>query len=452
VSFRRYGQYKESGVSSLGKIPAHWDVKRIHHLTSRISSGKTPLGGSETYVDEGIIFLRSQNVYDEGLELEDVVFISEITDAQMAVSRVQPRDILLNITGASIGRSCAVPEGFPPANVNQHVCAIRMSNQDQVPFISWCFRSAAMKAQMDYVQNGAAREGLNFEQIATLSVAVPPSDEQPTISAFLERAVSATNKLVAEQQRLIDLLKEKRQAVITHAVTRGLNPNAPMKDSGIEWVGDIPRHWECACLSRVAQRVVVGIAEAATHAYADEGIAILRSTNIRPGAIGGDILFIDPSFAKDRDTKQLHAGDLVTVRTGNAGVTAVVPRELDGCQCFTMLITTLNDQSRAEYYCYWMNSVAAQRYFTLEGWGTAQVNISVPILKALPVPIPPHSEQREIVAYLDREVGKIDSLCDEVETAISLLQERRSALISAVVTGKVDVRGVVGTEIQEAAA
>lgn len=111
-----------------------------------------------------------------------------------------------------------------------------------------------------------------------------------------------------------------------------------------------------------------------------------------------------------------------------------------------MLITTLNAGSLAEYYCYWMNSLPAQCYFSLEGWGTAQVNISVPILKALPVPIPPTSEQKEIVTYLDREVGKLDTLTAEAQCAIDLLQERRTALISAAVSGQIDVRNSVASD------
>ena len=112
-----------------------------------------------------------------------------------------------------------------------------------------------------------------------------------------------------------------------------------------------------------------------------------------------------------------------------------------------MLITTLNEGSLADYYCYWMNSVSAQCYFSLEGWGTAQVNISVPILKALPIPIPPTSEQRAIVTYLNHEVGKFKSLTDEAQRAIDLLQERRTALISAAVIGQIDVRTFAEREV-----
>src|SRR5690606_619956 len=134
-------------------------------------------------------------------------------------------------------------------------------------------------------------------------------------------------------------------------------------------------------LARVAERVAVGIAVAATHAYAGEGVPILRATNIRPGQITGELLYINEDFADGLGSKLMRAGDLVTVRTGNAGVTAVVPKELDGCQCFTMLITTLSKGCDSEYYCLLLNSHYAKNYFSLEGWGTAQINISVPILK-----------------------------------------------------------------------
>ncbi|ONO66791.1 hypothetical protein A8D73_03455 [Burkholderia cenocepacia] len=147
-----------------------------------------------------------------------------------------------------------------------------------------------------------------------------------------------------------------------------------------------------------------------------------------------------PEFSADRDSKAIEAGDLVTVRTGNAGVTAVVPDNLSPCQCFTMLITTLKGDNLSEYYCLWMNSEAAMCYFQLEGWGTAQVNISVPILKALPVVMPPLNEQRAIVEFIKNEVDKLDALSRQASNVIGLLKERRSALISAAVTGKIDVR------------
>jgi type I restriction enzyme S subunit len=283
---------------------------------------------------------------------------------------------------------------------------------------------------------------LSADALGAFEVVVPMAKEQADIATFLDRETAKIDALVEEQRRLIELLKEKRQAVISQAVTKGLDPNVPMKDSGVEWLGEVPAHWGVGSLARVAERVVVGIAEAATHAYADHGTPILRSTNIRAGRIVGEILYVTEEFADSRGSKLIKAGDLVTVRTGNAGVTAVVPSDLDGCQCFTMLITSLAGGCDPAFYCYLLNSVSSQRYFSLEGWGTAQVNISVPILKALPVTIPTPSEQQAIVAYLARVTKRMDALVAEAEAAMALLQERRSALISAAVTGKIDVRGL----------
>jgi type I restriction enzyme S subunit len=264
--------------------------------------------------------------------------------------------------------------------------------------------------------------------------------EQSSIAAFLDQETRKIDALVEEQRRLIDLLKEKQQAVISHAVTRGLNPDAPMKLSGYPLIGTIPKNWHAGKLRRFATRVVVGIAEATTQAYADDGVPILRATNIRPGKIEGEILRIDPTFSGDRRSKQLRAGDLVTVRTGYPGVTAAIPKELGGCQCFTMLITTLRNSQSARYHCYFLNSTFARQYFDVEGWGSAQTNISVPILQDCPVPSPSFREQEEIADYLDERCKITDSLIFEANHAIDLFQERRSALISAAVTGKIDVR------------
>jgi len=148
-----------------------------------------------------------------------VVFITEAVDEAMSVSRVKANDILLNITGASIGRSCVVPSELPSANVNQHVCVIRLENSSQVPFVGWLFKSATIKNQIDHAQNGAAREGLNFVQIGTMSVALPPAAEQESIASFLNLQTVQLDALNAEAQRAIDLLQERRTALISAAVT-----------------------------------------------------------------------------------------------------------------------------------------------------------------------------------------------------------------------------------------
>jgi type I restriction enzyme S subunit len=245
MSFPRYERYKDSGVEWLGQVPEHWKVGRVKRLADKIGSGKTPLGGSEVYAAQGVLFLRSQNVYDDGLRLDEAVYIAPEVDEEMENTRVKPGDILLNVTGASIGRTCIVPTPFPSANVNQHVCIIRISKRNFREYAAMALKSGVTKAQIDLAQNGAARDGLNFDQIGNLIFAMPiAGDESAAIVRFLERELVQVDMLIEEQRRLIDLLKEKRQAVISHAVTKGLNPDAPMRPSGVEWLGDVPRTWK----------------------------------------------------------------------------------------------------------------------------------------------------------------------------------------------------------------
>lgn len=210
---------KNSGVEWLGEVPEHWEVSKIGFLSNKIGSGKTPKGGSEVYSDEGIIFIRSQNVYDEGLRLEDVVFISKEIDEEMSNTRVRPGDILLNVTGASIGRTTLVPYNFDVANVNQHVCIIRINSIEMRPYISLVMKSTTVKIQIDAFQNGAAREGLNFEQIANIQIALPSISEQIAITNYLDNSTCKIDTLMAKAEKAIELLKEQRTALISATVT-----------------------------------------------------------------------------------------------------------------------------------------------------------------------------------------------------------------------------------------
>ncbi len=154
------------------------DTLRLKLLTNKVGSGKTPKGGREVYSNEGVVFLRSQNVYDDGLRLDDVVFIDDEIDEEMHQTRVRPGDVLLNITGASIGRTCIVPTPFPRANVNQHVCIIRLRKITDPSFVSYSLKSLFIKDQIRSMENGSSREGLNFEQVGNLHLHLPPLPEQ----------------------------------------------------------------------------------------------------------------------------------------------------------------------------------------------------------------------------------------------------------------------------------
>jgi type I restriction enzyme S subunit len=211
---------KDSGVEWLGEIPTHWDVKRLAHTTSKIGSGKTPSGGAEVYTSDGVMLLRSQNIHFGDLRLADVAFIDVVTDAEMAGSRVQESDVLLNITGASLGRCCVAHLNGIPANVNQHVCVIRPRGQFFEPeFLALAVASQAVQAQIFNTENGISRDALNFEQIGQLRIARPPLGEQHDILAFSNRETAKIDALIEKILDAIDQLNELRTALISAAVT-----------------------------------------------------------------------------------------------------------------------------------------------------------------------------------------------------------------------------------------
>ena len=221
---------KESGVEWLGEIPMHWEVRRLKHVTEKIGSGKTPKGGAERYVDDGVMFLRSQNVHFGGLRLADVAHIDTITDNEMSGSRVREGDVLLNITGASLGRSCVARLEGADANVNQHVCILRtVQRQNDPDFLAYSIESTSLQDQIFNNENGVSRDALNFEQIGELVISRPAIEEQKSIAAFLDRETAKLDSLIDKVQEAIELLKELRTALISAAVTGKIDVREEME-------------------------------------------------------------------------------------------------------------------------------------------------------------------------------------------------------------------------------
>lgn len=211
---------KDSGVEWIGEIPEHWEVGVIKYGTLKIGSGKTPKGGSEVYKDEGIIFIRSQNVYDEGLQLENCTYISDEIDEDMAGTRVYYNDVLLNITGGSIGRCCLYDIKTDHANVNQHVCIIRTNNDIILPkYMKYFWNSNVGKNSINIYQTGANREGLNFEQIGNTKIPYLSLEEQQRIADYLDKKCSTIDKLISKKEKVIEKLTEYKKSLIYECVT-----------------------------------------------------------------------------------------------------------------------------------------------------------------------------------------------------------------------------------------
>jgi type I restriction enzyme S subunit len=369
------------------------------------------------------------------------------TPEQIRRFTLRAGDVLITKDSESwtdIAVPAVVAEDLPGVLCGYHLAHIRPEPGCIGAFLGRAFAAIGPRDQFQIAANGITRFGLGGDAIRTGVFAIPPETEQRAIAAFLDRETAKIDVLIAKKERLIELLQEKRTELIARAVTRSLNPNVPMKDSGVKWLGEIPAHWHLRKLKHVCERVFVGVAEAATFAYVDDGVPMLRSTDVRANRIRtDDIRCIDRRFADRLPSKQLRTSDIVTVRTGNAGVSAVVPTEYDGGQCFTLVVSRPAGGHDSRYFCYWLNAPPGQQQFAVEGMGTAQVNISVPIVQNTIVCVPPPEEQERVADWIEQEVARWDALMRKIRDAIDRLKELRTALISAAVTGKIDVRGDV---------
>ncbi len=424
-NYKKYPKYKESGVEWLGNVPEAWNIKKLKY-NSILQTNKVTISNQQVIALENIASWSGKYIpTDSKYQGDDV----EFQEDDVLFGKLRPylaKVYQCKNSGVAFG----------------DILVYRPTKKTESKFVFYAMISEAFIDIVDGSTYGSKMPRASVEFVSNMPMAVAPLQEQQTIANYLDKATAKIDTLIEKQTKLIELLKEKRQAVISTAVTRGLDSTVAMKDSGVEWLGEIPEHWSAMTLKRISNRIVVGLAEAATHAYADEGIAILRATNIRKGKIVGNLLYLTKNFANspERNSKKIKENDLITVRTGNAGVTALATSEFDGAHCFTMLITTLINNQSNKFYEYYIGASIAQSYFLLEGWGTAQINISVPILQNLPITLPSLNEQQLIVDYLDDKISKIDNLTTKATKAIDLLKEKRTALISSAVTGKIDVR------------
>lgn len=213
-------EMKDSGIEWIGSIPKHWNLGKVKNGTSKVGSGKTPKGGAEIYVSSGILFLRSQNIYDDGLVLNDPTYISEEIDEEMANTRVYPGDVLLNITGGSIGRCCIFPFGVERANVNQHVSIIRVNKKVFTPeYMHFYWNSEKGKIAISSYQTGGNREGMSGEAISNTPIPIPPLKEQKEIADHIDIINSKIIFSIDKRRKAIEKLQEYKKSLIYEVVT-----------------------------------------------------------------------------------------------------------------------------------------------------------------------------------------------------------------------------------------
>ncbi len=294
---------------------------------------------------------------------------------------------------------------------------------------------------------GSIQRNLYWPHLKRIPIILPPFPEQAAIVRFLDHADRKIRRYIRAKQTLIKLLEEQKQAIIHRAVTRGLDPSVRLKPSGVEWLGDVPEHWEVKRLRHISPRVGVGLVINPSTYFIDEStpgsVPILLGNNIVPGGFKLDnVRRISPASNKVLRASRLNAGDVIVVRVGAPGVAAVVPAELDECNCASMMIVRRDGSFVSEWMVHAFNSPMLRWQVDLVKYGAAQRQFNISHAVDFWFPVPPRSEQEAIVEHLCSSVALLNQAIRSAECEIELLRDYRTRLIADVVTGKLDVREV----------
>lgn len=439
--FRPYPAYKDSGVEWLGEVPAHWEMQRLKAMASVQLSNvdKKSLEGQEP-----VRLCNYTDVYYHDRITSDLEFMAATaTPEQVSRFSLREGDVLITKDSESwtdIAVPAVVAEDLPGVLCGYHLAHIRPKRACHGPFLARSFSAIGPRYQFEVAANGITRFGLTGDAIGTAVFAVPPESEQRAIAAYLDWETARIDALVAKKERLIELLREQRIGLITRAVTKGLDPDVPMKDSGVEWLGEIPAHWEVKALSRTLLRITYGFTNPMP--VADAGPYMLTALEIGDGEILYGSARRTTEEAFDRlltDKSRPRAGDLLITKDGTLGRVAVAGRER---MCINQSVALLRFDPAVDvgFMQHSFRAAPYQERMTFEAGGTAIKHIYITRLARMSIALPAKEEQRAIAAFLDRETARIDALIAKVRDAIDRLKELRTALISAAVTGKIDVR------------
>ncbi len=442
--YRPYPAYKDSGVEWLGKVPAHWvelHLKRIARIDNSGSYGEEPESS-----DRVLAVATTAQIDTEGHFAVDEMPLRGFSQKDANRFRCRQGDILVVKSSGSISNVISGKTGIVNANTPEFVFSnflLRVMAHVRVVNPRYLFlllSSNLTRERVKRMVSGSTYPNLRVEKYTSALLPIPPLSEQRAIAAFLDRETAKIDALVAKKERLIELLQEKRTALISDAVTKGLDPDVPLKDSGVEWLGEIPAHWEVKRVNRISEIL--------------RGKFTHRPRN-DPALYDGPYPFVqtgDVSRARKEITgyrqtlnerglgvsKMFPSGTLVMTIAANIGDVAV----LDFAACFPDSVVGFVPRGGIERDFLFYVFLAMKPELLREAPVNTQGNLNIERIGSIgsPIPVPSRSEQRAIAAFLDRETARIDALVAKVREAIDHLKELRTALISAAVTGKIDVR------------
>ena len=434
----RYSEYKDSGVKWLGEIPSHWEVMPIKHI-SKVNSGATPKTSVQGYWDGNITWVTPADFKtDTKFVLKGNRNITSL-GVKSCSTVLLPKGSLVFSKRAPIGQVSILKL---PLCTNQGCFGIIPNESMNNCFL---YYSLAIHAKsFNTLGSGTTFRELSFSAFSSYKISVPPKAEQDAIVRYLDAATSKIDKAIAMQQKMIDLLNERKQIIIQNAVTKGINENVEMKDSGVEWIGMIPKHWEIKRLKYVMHSYGrIGFRGYGTDDIVDEGqgAITLSPSNIQDSSMDySKKTYLSWSKYYESPEIMIKNGDVLMVKTGSSyGKCAVVKGLPMECTINPQLVVFKEHKELPEFLAYSFQTTYAKCFINTSVIGGTIPTISQEKINNYFFPFPPKTEQQAIVAYLDKEMQRFDSAISNCQRQISLLQERKQIIINEVVTGKVKV-------------
>ncbi len=382
--------------------------------------------------------MENHAIVDDGM-----LYITKKKNDSMRKGKLKVGDILFMNRG-EIGKLALISEAHAGANLNSQIDYLRSYKSEIVnKYLLYYLASGSVSNLLASMKMGSVLTQFPIGDLLEIYVPLPSDDEQEKIANFLDHETAKIDTLIETQQQLIKLLKEKRQAVISHAVTKGLNPNAPMRDSGVEWLGEVPEHWDVRAVSKLSQKITNGYVGPTRDILVSEGVPYVQATHIKRGKVNfDDACFARQSWSDAHAKSILVKGDVLIVQTGaGTGDIGLVTENEEGFNCHALIIVQpKKDVITGDYLSMAFQSQYGYSVLYSIRTGGMHPHLNCGEVQFVKMPVPPKEEQDRITEYISQQIYKFDTLVERQLKAIELMQERRTALISAAVTGKIDVR------------
>ena len=447
LRMKPYPVYKDSGIEWIGEVPEDWNHIKFKFVTSLMTCGHA---ATPEYVDEdeGFPFFSAQNIKNDKIDLYKYNFVTKELYEQLTKNhKIEKGDILqVRVGGATTIGLTAVVDFDMDFCIYVSLSHIKLNKRVFSGFIKHLCNSFVFREYSSLImKKGAGVANLNVSDLERIPIPIASLTEQHSIATYLDQKTQQIDRLIEIKQKQIELLKEQRTAIINQAVTKGLNPDVPMKDSGIEWLGEIPEHWEEIALCRVVnpyRKITYGIVQPGEQDK--NGVFMVRGQDYSTGWTEPEKIFkVSPKIEEPYARARLSPEDiLLTIVGAGVGNTAIVPEWLDQANITqtTARIAVDIEKGIDSFFRYVLDSNVGKTNIELSVKGAAQPGLNLAHIAKYRVPLPPLSEQTTIATYLNHQTQQIDQLAESTQTQITQLQEYRTALISAVVTGKIDVR------------